>query len=296
MMNTIKVLSLFLVAGHALVVPLAPPRMLTANECCTLHEDGFVIVSKYCGRADAAALRADAISLRDLRYDTAAGIHAQGTKDTSIRVCTHIWLEKTSDGFTPLIRNEADRAARDYISAFTATLQGSVTGMSPYHDTTHSEDPNDYEGKSIHPEETELAYLLYQPGGLYRSHIDTPSSPRPSVSLIPGPRKHRRAFSFLLYLNEDWAESDGGQLRLFPPLPLEEQHRRARGGGGGGGGGLQPDDEGMKDHEEGRAWTDVLPEAGTLVVFKSEALPHEVRITRRAREAVVGWLHGGIPA
>ena len=40
--------------------------------------------------------------------------------------------------------------------------------------------------------------------------------------------------------------------------------------------------------------TSVEPESGTLVVFRSEAVPHEVLETRRARQAVVGWIHGSI--
>ena len=40
--------------------------------------------------------------------------------------------------------------------------------------------------------------------------------------------------------------------------------------------------------------TSVEPESGTLVVFRSEAVPHEVLETKRARQAVVGWIHGSI--
>ena len=69
-----------------------------------------------------------------------------------------------------------------------------------------------------------------------------------------------REFSFLLYLNEGWSPSDGGHLRVF-----------ALGG-----------EPGPRD---------IAPAAGTLVVFKSDVVPHEVRPTTARRLAVVGWFH-----
>ena len=73
-----------------------------------------------------------------------------------------------------------------------------------------------------------------------------------------------REYSFLLYLNEDWRASDGGWLRAFD-LGSDGGH------------------------------VDVAPAAGTLVVFKSDVVPHEVRPTTARRLAVVGWLHRHVP-
>lgn len=69
-----------------------------------------------------------------------------------------------------------------------------------------------------------------------------------------------REYSFLLYLNEGWVPADGGHLRVF-------------------------------DHRDGGRHIDVAPAAGTLVVFKSDVVPHEVRPTTKKRLAIVGWLH-----
>jgi Rps23 Pro-64 3,4-dihydroxylase Tpa1-like proline 4-hydroxylase len=69
-----------------------------------------------------------------------------------------------------------------------------------------------------------------------------------------------REWSFLLYLNEHWTPSDGGHLRIH-------------------------DVDGSGQHR------DVAPEAGTLVLFKSDTVPHEVRPTTASRMAIVGWLH-----
>lgn len=65
-----------------------------------------------------------------------------------------------------------------------------------------------------------------------------------------------RVISAVLYLNEGWDADDGGQLRLYP---------------------------------DGRAAVDVQPEAGTLVLFRSADLPHEVLPARRERWSVAGW-------
>lgn len=65
-----------------------------------------------------------------------------------------------------------------------------------------------------------------------------------------------RVISAVLYLNEDWDPADGGQLRLYP-----------------------------QDAET----VDVQPEAGTLVLFRSADLPHEVLPARRERWSVAGW-------
>lgn len=69
-----------------------------------------------------------------------------------------------------------------------------------------------------------------------------------------------RKLSVILYLNDsDWSASDGGQLRLFLPADGAEQV------------------------------IDVLPEGGTLVVFLSHGIPHEVLVTRRERFSLTGW-------
>jgi SM-20-related protein len=73
-----------------------------------------------------------------------------------------------------------------------------------------------------------------------------------------------RVVSFVLYLNADWRPPDGGALRCHPA---------------------------------GGASYDVLPRAGTLVMFLSAELEHEVLPARRDRIAVTGWLRRrAIPA
>ena len=97
----------------------------------------------------------------------------------------------------------------------------------------------------------ELKYAHYPCGGRYQKHVDGVAWRSSTVA---------REYSFLLYLNDGWLPRDGGHLRVF--------------GIGGDG-----------------AHVDIAPAAGTLVVFKSDVVPHEVRPTFSKRLAIVGWFH-----
>ncbi len=101
-------------------------------------------------------------------------------------------------------------------------------------------------------EDYEAHYARYDVGQLYRRHLDSFRGNNP------------RQVSTVLYLNEKWSPSDGGQLRLFPENEVIE----------------------------------VNPLGGTLVVFLSERIPHEVLPARRPRYSIAGWfrLRDGIEA
>lgn len=103
---------------------------------------------------------------------------------------------------------------------------------------------------------TELLYAYYPRGGFYRRHRDA----------LPGSASVLREISLLLYLNEEWTEADGGLLRMHMD-----------GGGDELADGVEPN------------YVDVLPQGGTLVLFESDAIPHEVLDTQKERMAVVGW-------
>lgn len=78
------------------------------------------------------------------------------------------------------------------------------------------------------------------------------------VDSVEHTQSYLRSYSFLLYLNHDWTASDGGCLRLYL--------------------------------EDGK-YQDVAPRSGTLVLFKSDSVPHEVLNTEVERLAVVGWFN-----
>jgi len=85
---------------------------------------------------------------------------------------------------------------------------------------------------------------VYPPGAFYRKHIDRFQN------------DSQRVLSCILYLNADWNEANGGQLRLY----------------------LDDDSH-----------IDVLPQAGTLVTFLSERFWHEVMPATRERMSITGW-------
>lgn len=66
-----------------------------------------------------------------------------------------------------------------------------------------------------------------------------------------------RTVSVVAYLNPLWAVDDGGELVLYGA-----------------------DDQPLQQ---------VLPVAGSLVVFMSEEIPHEVQITHKDRYSIAGW-------
>jgi SM-20-related protein len=70
----------------------------------------------------------------------------------------------------------------------------------------------------------------------------------------------RRRISCVFYLNFHWRSGDGGQLRLYLP------------------------------GAEGETPLDILPQAGSLVVFDSQSIEHEVLPALRPRASLAGWL------
>lgn len=90
----------------------------------------------------------------------------------------------------------------------------------------------------------EVHMTIYPPGSYYKRHLDQFKKD-----------DHRR-LSVICYLNENWKEEEGGQLRIFLP----EKH------------------------------IDVLPVAGRLVCFRSDQLEHEVLPATRPRLSLTGWI------
>lgn len=96
--------------------------------------------------------------------------------------------------------------------------------------------------------EFEAHFAVYPPGAFYKRHLDN----------FRG--TSNRLVTALLYLNEGWQESDGGQLRLYT------------------------------DGSDGSNYIDIFPHAGTLVLFRSALFWHEVLPARRERFSLTGWL------
>lgn len=88
---------------------------------------------------------------------------------------------------------------------------------------------------------------VYPPGSYYRRHLDQ----------FRG--IGQRSVTAILYLNHNWREDDGGQLRIYT------------------------------DPEHPNDCAEVLPVAGTLVTFLSARFPHEVLPAHRDRLSLTGW-------
>lgn len=90
----------------------------------------------------------------------------------------------------------------------------------------------------------EVHETVYPVGSFYKRHLDQFK------------KDDHRKLSVICYLNENWTDEQGGQLKLY--LPGEELN--------------------------------VLPLAGRLVCFRSDELEHEVLPAARERLSITGWI------
>ncbi|MCA6128155.1 2OG-Fe(II) oxygenase [Thalassolituus oleivorans] len=91
----------------------------------------------------------------------------------------------------------------------------------------------------------ESHFAHYQPGAFYKKHLDA----------FRG--QANRVLSTVLYLNNHWQASDGGELLIY--------------------------------NEDNQLIETVIPAYGRLVVFLSEEFPHEVKPAQRDRYSIAGW-------
>ena len=90
----------------------------------------------------------------------------------------------------------------------------------------------------------EIHMTMYPIGSFYKRHLDQFK------------KDDHRKLSIICYLNENWKQEHGGQLRIhLPEGPI-----------------------------------DVLPIAGRLVCFRSDQLEHEVLPATRERLSLTGWI------
>lgn len=90
----------------------------------------------------------------------------------------------------------------------------------------------------------EVHMTIYPVGSYYKRHLDQFK------------KDDHRKLSVICYLNNDWKEEHGGQLRMHLP-------------------------EGEKDF---------LPIAGRLICFRSDQIEHEVLPALRERRSLTGWI------
>ena len=95
----------------------------------------------------------------------------------------------------------------------------------------------------------EAHFARYPAGARYRKHLDVFQ------------QDSRRTLSVICYLNSNWQETEGGQLRLYL------------------------DENGSDDTQ----FVDILPASGTLACFLSHRFAHEVLPATRSRLSLTGW-------
>jgi Rps23 Pro-64 3,4-dihydroxylase Tpa1-like proline 4-hydroxylase len=117
----------------------------------------------------------------------------------------------------------------------------------------------------LDPNLMELCYVYYPQGGYYRRHCDA----------VPNSASILRKYSLLLYLNPPtWDPiTNAGQLRLHFDGREDDDD----------------DDDCPPTNIVEPNYMDIDPIGGTLVLFKSEIIPHEVLNTYAERYAIVGW-------
>jgi SM-20-related protein len=95
----------------------------------------------------------------------------------------------------------------------------------------------------------EFHFARYQPGSFFKRHLDAFQS------------DDSRKISMVMYLNEDWKESEGGAIHLY--LNQSDQPEQTK---------------------------VVYPVSGRLVCFRSDIIEHEVIPATRPRLSITGWL------
>ena len=187
----------------------------------TLARDGYAVIPNFIDKATCAALAAEGRQQIDAGMLKMAGV-GQGSEHSlrdEIRSDHILWLDDSN----------AAPLQKQYLNLL----------------ETYRQEVNRQLFLGIFEFEGHLA--LYPPGSFYKRHLDRFRD------------DDRRTVTAILYLNEEWKEEDGGQLRFYP------------------------------NGESVDEYIDVLPEAGTLVTFLSHDYWHEVLPGSRERMSITGW-------
>ena len=222
------------------LLAFTPGSPTLAKDALTrLQRNGFAVVPDFVPSNTVEALKRDAALLRrEGRFNT-AGVGESNTNrvDGLVRKCEQCFVFPQ---FKHKGGGDADGRATLYQSI--DSLRADLTAGC---------------GVELDGMLTEGLYATYPNGGFYRRHVDS----------VDGTASEVRQWSYLLYLNTEWKEEDGGCLRIHT-------------------------DGGGEEAPPGSApsFVDIEPRAGTLVVFRS-TMPHEVLDTDAQRLAVAGWFN-----
>jgi hypothetical protein len=245
-------------------------------------------------------LKLDALALAATGFGASAGVagattHNSLQTDTIRRNVLQIWLQSPSSPGLQGLVGVGDLHARTQLLQFVHELRCS---LAPRVVPSLSNDSGEHyfddgaaaaaaAAASLPSDLVELSYLLYEPGSYYQRHLDVIVQSHQPTSRR---RRRRRVISLILFLGgKDTVDSsssqpwdiieNGGALRIHSN-PFAQYTGHAVNVVSSSSSSLLP----AIQH-----YSDVPPTAGTLLLFDSATVPHEVLETRRHRMCVVGW-------
>jgi SM-20-related protein len=178
---------------------------------------GFGLCDHFINSAFADELKNQLLAKFDANKFSQAGVGqgAQQKQHLEIRSDSILWIENDSS-------DQAERKYLDFVNEFMQYMN--MTCFTALKDF-------------------ELHYACYPAGSFYRKHVDSFVNDK------------SRQYSLIVYLNSDWTDADGGQLKLY----LEDKI------------------------------VEILPISGRAVCFPSHLIPHEVLNSNKKRLSLTGW-------
>jgi SM-20-related protein len=183
-----------------------------------LAEQGFAVIDSFLAPEEVKAI----LGLEDFNDAATAFKKAGIGKNQDLQINEAI----RGDYIQWVDRNTASAPVKVYLDKLQALIQAVNQGL------------------FLSLKDYEVHMTVYPPGSFYKRHLDQFR------------KDDHRKLSVICYLNEDWREEHGGQLRMY--LPNET--------------------------------LDFLPLAGRLVCFRSDQIEHEVIAGTRERRSLTGWM------
>lgn len=180
-------------------------------------EQGYGLVDDFLPAPFVAQIRTYLLAQKAQSKFKTAGIGQQAAQHTTIRNDQILWIEPHSPETLEAQYQQALMGFLHYLN------RSCYTGL----------------------RSAEMHYAFYDIGSFYKMHVDRFQ------------HDSRRQFSAIFYLNENWRDTDGGELLLQLPNGQEVK---------------------------------IAPKAGRFVCFRSHELPHAVLPAKRARLSITAWM------
>eukprot|EP00521_Asterionellopsis_glacialis_P017975 CAMPEP_0195290794 /NCGR_PEP_ID=MMETSP0707-20130614/6522_1 /TAXON_ID=33640 /ORGANISM="Asterionellopsis glacialis, Strain CCMP134" /LENGTH=323 /DNA_ID=CAMNT_0040350971 /DNA_START=108 /DNA_END=1079 /DNA_ORIENTATION=+ len=267
------------------------------------------------------SIRFDATALAATGFGAAAGVGASRSQQARIRRnVVQTWLQSPNTSPSTFLMGDMD--ARQKLLKFVDIIRCNLQQQQQQQQTASIDDDNDHQDQelclqghhrhpltSLPPALVELSYLNYEPGAYYKRHVDviddksntqTSGQDDDAVSRQRRGRQHKRAISMILFLGDGsnnnidgfysdcddddcysssqrpWdVRKDGGALRIHDSPFVQFTG--------------QPLKRSSDDMDTPTLFSDIPPTSGTMVLFHSAQIPHEVLETNRNRVCVVAW-------